>query len=229
MTHSRGTLQRGNQRFGRAGGSPMVPNLCVQPGCSLGPKLLPARTRQCGTHIPLPPACPLPTVCLYCLAQLGTEGMLGWRYWCQGGAHLLQLSTRYMWLLHPTSCVGISFTHYTPWQSPPKRLSSFCRTELTQEAGDWGLRSSHMGKGDRKNPSSNNCTQRTSREVSWSCFQKNPWMLWIFSCAPGDISEQFVFPNCWALLIWKSDFFTISVFVDPKNHKTFSKLDISAY
>lgn len=38
-----------------------------------------------GHRTPLPPACPLPTVCSQCLEQLGREGTLGWRYWCQGG------------------------------------------------------------------------------------------------------------------------------------------------
>lgn len=45
---------------------------------------------------------------------------------------------------------GFPSPQNTPWQLPKERFSSFCRTELTQEAGDWSVRSSHVGKGDRK-------------------------------------------------------------------------------
>lgn len=152
-----------------------MPSLRVQPGCSFCQQ----GQGSVGHRTPLPPACPLPIVCSYCLAQLGTEGTLGWRYWCQGGPHLLQLSTIYRWLQHPASGLGISFTAlYTLTISPQKCFLLFCRTALTQEVGDWGLRSSHVGKGHRKkNPSGNYGTQRTSREMSlvFSCFQKTPW------------------------------------------------------
>lgn len=127
--------------YSRTGTIQTMPHLRAQPGFSLGPKLLPARTMQCeiSSFTPLPPPCPLPTLCLHCPAQLGREGTLWWRYWCPGGAHPLRLSTRYRCIhLHPEICLGISFNTPHCLTIPQRKAFFFLQNKIN--SGSRGLR-----------------------------------------------------------------------------------------
>lgn len=152
----------------------LVPHLRAQLGCSLGPKILPAKTRQhetpdCHTCAPpVPSRSWLPPVPLHCPAQLGRVGAPQMEVLMLRGCpspaalHKIQVAAA-------LSKFSGDLLHHTkfPDSSPKKGFLLFWRTELTQEAGDWGLRSSHVERGDgNKTDMINYCPQRASREVS---------------------------------------------------------------
>lgn len=144
------------------------------------PNFLPARHQSAILMHPLP-AHPLPTDPSRSPAQLGREGTPPWRHGYQvgGGTSLAALPKTEV--AAASSKFSGDLLHHSTLNSlpiPKASFSSFCRTELTQEAGEWGLRSSHVGRGDgNKTSTINYCPQRATREVSLafpSCFQKPP-------------------------------------------------------
>lgn len=151
MTHSRATLQRGNQRFGRAAGD--HPD-GASPACSAwvftGTQTSASNDKAAWDTHPLPPACPLPSTSLFTLPS--TPGKRG-HTWMEvlilrGCPSPITLHKIQVAACMQQALWGFPSPHYTPWQSPQKRLSSFCRTELNHEAGVWDL--SMWGKGDWK-------------------------------------------------------------------------------
>lgn len=159
MAYSRAILERRNQRLGRAAIPDSNHPAGASPTCSAW---LFVRTQNFAsegkaardTRLPyLCPPRPLPACPQFpCTAQHNWEEWAhhGWRCWCWGAAHLLQRSTRYRWLLHQASFLGIYFTTLNSLTVPPKKGFFFLENRTNSGSRRLGLEVFPCGKGGWK-------------------------------------------------------------------------------